>query len=41
VGVRIRTKESTLASLDLSYGDAVQLFFTIFPFDSHAQWNKP
>jgi outer membrane protein assembly factor BamA len=41
VGLRIRTKDTTLASLDLAYGDAVQLFFTIFPFDSRAQWNKP
>ena len=40
-GLRIRTKDATLASLDLAYGDAVQLFFTVFPFDSHAQWNKP
>lgn len=41
VGIRLRTKDTTLASLDLAYGDAAQLFFTIFPFDSRAQWNKP
>ena len=33
--------DAFVASLDLAYGDAVQLFFTVFPFDSRAQWNKP
>lgn len=40
VGLRIRTTDTTIASLDLAYGDGVQLFFSIFPFDSRAQWNK-
>ena len=41
VGIRIRSSDSVLASLDLAYGDGVQLFFSVFPFDSRAQWNKP
>jgi hypothetical protein len=41
IGLRIRTKDAFLASLDLAYGDGVQLFFTVFPFESRAQWNKP
>jgi hypothetical protein len=36
IGLRIRTKDAFLASLDLAYGDGVQLFFTVFPFESRS-----
>jgi outer membrane translocation and assembly module TamA len=31
-GIRIRTDNTTLATLDVAYGDGVQLTFGIFPF---------
>jgi hypothetical protein len=36
VGLRVRTRAASIAALDLALGSGVQLFLSIFPFDSPA-----
>jgi outer membrane protein assembly factor BamA len=41
IGLRVRTHDALLASIDLAYGDGVQLFFTVLPLDAHPRWTPP
>lgn len=40
-GLRIRTDDTTLATLDVAYGDGVQLTFGIFPFEPSTPRIRP